>query len=75
MGEDIGRALMSSAIAQLADAGFSSATLWIVDKNWRARRFYEAGPWRPDGATKSADRGQFVLQEVRYRCELSGRAS
>lgn len=70
-GRGIGRALMNSAIAALIDAGFSSAVLWVLDTNQRARRFYEAGPWRSDGATKREDRGQFVLQEIRYRCELS----
>jgi GNAT superfamily N-acetyltransferase len=70
-GRGIGRALMGAALERLASAGFSSATLWVLDTNTSARRFYEAGPWRPDGATKHDDRGEFVLQEVRYRCELS----
>lgn len=73
-GRGIGRALMSSAIAALTDAGFSSATLWVLDTNARARRFYEAGPWRPDGTIKREERGAFVLQEIRYRCGLSPRS-
>lgn len=69
-GRGIGRALMNSAIAALTHAGFSFATLWVLDTNRRARRFYEAGPWRADGATKREDTGQFVIHEIRYRCEL-----
>jgi GNAT superfamily N-acetyltransferase len=74
-GRGIGRALMEASLERLACAGFSSATLWVLDTNTRARRFYEAGPWRPDGATKRDDRGDFVLQEIRYGCQLSPRAS
>jgi RimJ/RimL family protein N-acetyltransferase len=70
-GRGIGRALMKAAISRLADAGYSSATLWVLDTNTRARRFYEAASWRPDGATKRDDRGEFALREVRYRCEIS----
>lgn len=66
----IGCALMTSAMAALTDAGYSFATLWVLDTNRRARKFYEAGPWRIDGATKREHAGQFVFQEIRYRCEL-----
>lgn len=65
-GRGIGRALMDAAVLSLTDAGFAAATLWVLDTNQRARRFYEAGGWRPDGALKSVDRGEFALQEVRY---------
>lgn len=70
-GRGIGRALMQAAIGRLTDAGYAAATLWVLDTNTRARRFYEAGSWRPDGATKCEDRGQFLLQEVRYRRRLT----
>lgn len=36
-GRGIGRALMNSAIAALTDAGFTSAVLWVLDTNRRAR--------------------------------------
>lgn len=69
-GRGIGRALMEAAIERLTEAGYSEATLWVLDTNARARRFYEAGAWRPDGAVKRDDRGEFALQEVRYRRAL-----
>ncbi|PZS29945.1 MAG: GNAT family N-acetyltransferase [Pseudonocardiales bacterium] len=65
-----GRRLMAAAVRSLTDAGFSQATLWVLDANTRARRFYEAGTWRPDGATKQDETRGFPLNEVWYRCSL-----
>jgi ribosomal protein S18 acetylase RimI-like enzyme len=61
-----GRALMDGAVESLRAGGYSTATLWVLDTNWRARRFYEIAGWLPDGGTKSDDRGTFTLHEVRY---------
>jgi GNAT superfamily N-acetyltransferase len=69
-GHGVGRALADRAIAELTAAGFSDATLWVLTTNTRARRFYEASGWTPDGATQVSDRGTFSLSEVRYRREL-----
>ena len=69
-GKGLGRELMSSALSALSDAGFGEATLWVLDTNSRARRFYEAAGWHADGAvTQDGTRG-FVLNEVRYRRPL-----
>ena|ERR1700728_1651092 len=65
-----GRALMDRAMATLRAVGFSTATLWVLDTNLRARRFYEAAGWVPDGATKVDDRATFTLREVRYRTTI-----
>jgi len=62
-----GRALIERATASLREAGFAAATLWVLDTNLRARRFYERAGWRPDGAQKVEDRGSFSLSQVRYR--------
>lgn len=69
-GQGIGKALMDAALDSLRQAGFTVATLWALDANERARRFYEAGAWAPDGATKRDDRRGFPVAEVRYRREL-----
>ena len=61
-----GRALMSSSIEQLVEAGYPTATLWALDTNARARRFYEIGGWRTDGTTKLHDWGTFVCTDIRY---------
>ncbi|MGH3397477.1 MAG: GNAT family N-acetyltransferase [Streptosporangiaceae bacterium] len=71
-GRGHGRELMAGALAALRQAGYGEAALWVLDTNQRARRFYEAGGWRTDGAAKQEpwrDAG-FTLSEVRYRHAL-----
>lgn len=60
--------LLERAIAGFREAGFSEATLWVLDANVRARRFYASAGWAPDGTTKVDKRDGFELHEVRYRC-------
>lgn len=67
----IGRRLMDAALDRLAGAGFIQATLWVLESNARARRFYEAGGWSADGTAKQDDSRGFPLSEVRYRRPLS----
>lgn len=73
-GTGTGRALMGSAVAELARLGYADASLWVLDANERARRFYALAGWKPDGAVKTdASRG-FDITEVRYRRTLDGPA-
>lgn len=65
-----GELLLSAALEQLAQAGFTSVTLWTLETNERARRFYERRGWRLDGATKIHDWNAFVATDVRYRLSL-----
>ena len=65
-----GRELMAAAQDHLAGVGFAEAVLWVLDVNDRARRFYEAAGWSPDGATQIDDSRGFPLSEVRYRRRL-----
>jgi len=69
-GAGYGRALLNRATESLTTAEFSTATLWVLDFNLRARTFYERAGWAPDGAEKVEDRGTFSLHEVRYRLNL-----
>lgn len=69
-GHGYGRALMEAALSALRVAGYRAATLWVLDVNDRARRFYEIGGWRPDGATKDDVIGDQPVTEIRYRREL-----
>jgi len=66
-GRGYGRDLFALAIHGLSAAGFSAATLWVLETNTRARRFYEAAGWLTDGAHKTEQRGDIELREVRYR--------
>jgi GNAT superfamily N-acetyltransferase len=65
-GTGVGPALMDDALAWLR-VHFPVSTLWTLDANARARRFYERTGWTFDGTTKIDDRGTYVLDEVRYR--------
>ena len=72
-GAGIGRRLMDAALRRLTEAGYAEATLWVLDTNTRARRFYEAGGWEADGTVKEDDVRGFPIQEVRYRRSLIAR--
>ena len=69
-GKGVGRLLMDAALARLAEARFDRATLWVLDSNVRARRFYEAGGWLADGARKVDDSRGFPIAQVRYKRSL-----
>ncbi len=64
-----GVALMEAATDALRGR-FQRATLWVLDFNDRARRFYERGGWSFEGTTKDDDSRGFSLREVRYQIEL-----
>lgn len=65
-----GRLLMERAVASLRSAGFSEATLWVLDTNERARRFYEMLEWAPDRAAKVDQREGVAMHQLRYRLAL-----
>jgi GNAT superfamily N-acetyltransferase len=70
VGTGIGQALLARAVSGMRERGYTAATLWVLDGNTRARRFYEAAGWRPDGAPQEGERGGAAQQEVRYRIAL-----
>jgi GNAT superfamily N-acetyltransferase len=65
----VGRALIARAESRLAEA-FAQATLWVLEDNSRARRFYEAAGWHADGARQRVERLGVSPAEVRYRKRL-----
>jgi GNAT superfamily N-acetyltransferase len=69
-GQGLGRQLMTATLANLAAAGYRDATLWVLQDNARARRFYSRAGWAADGAAKTDDLDGFPLLEVRYRRPL-----
>ena len=69
----IGKALMAKAEQFLCDESYLEATLWVLDTNTRARRFYESLDWQPDGATQDEPGLGYTLHEVRYRKRLRAR--
>jgi GNAT superfamily N-acetyltransferase len=67
MGTGVGRLLIAAARERLRRVGVTSAALWVLDGNARARRFYERDGWRFDGARRMETYGNAPVDEVRYR--------
>ncbi len=65
-GTGMGRALFERATADLIAAGFTHLSLWVLDTNARARRFYKIADWHADGAEKVEVRAGFAMRELRY---------
>jgi GNAT superfamily N-acetyltransferase len=53
VGTGIGRELFAETTAALREAGFTRATLWVLEANASARRFYEKAGWSWDGAVST----------------------
>jgi ribosomal protein S18 acetylase RimI-like enzyme len=66
----VGRTLMDATLIHLAEQGFHEVTLWVLEGNERAIRFYERAGFWPDGSTKVDDSRGFRLRELRYRRDL-----
>ena len=64
-GSGAGPALMATALEALR--GYSSATLWVLEDNPRARRFYEREGWIVDGGRRDEEILGMTVTEVRYR--------
>lgn len=69
-GKGIGSDLMKAGILRMKDEHFVSATLWVLEGNSPTRAWYESRGWRADGETKRDQRGELVLNEVRYVIDL-----
>jgi ribosomal protein S18 acetylase RimI-like enzyme len=68
-----GRALWSRGHAALKTAGFLDATLWVLQHNRQARRFYESAGFVPDpGQDKTIELGGVELLEIRLRRRVGG---
>jgi GNAT superfamily N-acetyltransferase len=66
-----GRALLAASVALALRRGYRALTLWVLDANAAARRFYERQGLAPDGETKLDPRAGGVLFEVRYCMQLA----
>jgi GNAT superfamily N-acetyltransferase len=66
-----GRALMDQVLARVRAAGYTGITLWVLEANARARRFYQRAGFAADGTRHVLDDLGGVT-EVRYRRALDG---
>lgn len=67
LGRGVGRALMAYGLGELRRQGLVPVLLWVSAANERARRFYAAAGFAPDGATQDYEIAGATLPEVRYR--------
>jgi GNAT superfamily N-acetyltransferase len=70
VGRGIGRELLAEAEAALRAAGFGRATLWVLEANAPARRFYDKAGWTWDGAVSTHDFDCANEPVVRYAVDL-----
>lgn len=66
----VGRTLLEHGVRDLFEHGYSEATLWVLARNVRARRFYEAAGWDADRTERVERFGGQDVTEVRYRRRL-----
>jgi ribosomal protein S18 acetylase RimI-like enzyme len=69
-GQGVGRALLERAVEGMRTAGFSQASLWVLDSNERGRRFYERAGWAWDGKRSSHRVQCSSMPVVRYARDL-----
>ena len=69
-GSGAGHGLMDAA-KELLRASYTDATLYVLEDNPRARRFYEREGWVLDGVTKADEFLGMPVPEVRYRIRLA----
>ncbi|MEX0651284.1 MAG: GNAT family N-acetyltransferase [Actinomycetota bacterium] len=69
-GSGVGRGLLERAVDGLRSAGFKRASLWVLDSNERARRFYERAGWAWDGKRSSHQVQCSNMPVVRYARNL-----
>jgi ribosomal protein S18 acetylase RimI-like enzyme len=71
VGTGLGRDLFAHAVEDLRERGFDAVTLWVLETNERARRFYEVAGWKPDGSITSERVDCEMRPTVRYRTTLA----
>jgi ribosomal protein S18 acetylase RimI-like enzyme len=64
-GRGFGRALWAELESRLRETGCREVTLWVLEANTRARRFYESLGFVGDGAIQS--KADLEATECRYR--------
>jgi ribosomal protein S18 acetylase RimI-like enzyme len=66
-----GAVLLKKGESLLKEMDFAEASLWVLEANERARRFYEAVGWRLDACTNTLTLAGEDVVEVRYRKVLN----
>jgi GNAT superfamily N-acetyltransferase len=70
--QGLGSSLLETAVEHWQGGGAHALVLWVFEANERARSFYEAMGWQPDGARQELVLGGTAAFEIRYRARLPG---
>lgn len=70
-GAGIGKSLWEKSLKDLHALGYTEVTLWVLDTNERARRFYERVGFVPEDIFKQVNIGGQEVREIRYRYNVS----
>ena len=65
-GKGYGKEVMAFAVNKLTRVNPKEITLWVFEKNTRARRFYEKYGFMHDGGRKPSNRYDIPMDELRY---------
>jgi ribosomal protein S18 acetylase RimI-like enzyme len=69
-GAGAGPALMRAGRDGLRELGFHQASLWVIEENARARRFYEREGWVRSGAVREKELSGAMTRQLEYVCDL-----
>lgn len=69
-GKGYGSKLFDFSISELRKRGYKEITLWVFEKNQRARTFYEKKGFSFDGTKKEIDPGEKLI-EIRYSLTIN----
>lgn len=70
IGRGVGLALLAKARIALRDLGFVRASLWVLEDNERARRFYERDGWVLSGQVRLSEIDGVMTRQLEYVCDL-----
>ncbi|MEV7969121.1 GNAT family N-acetyltransferase [Sphaerisporangium sp. NPDC088356] len=70
IGTGAGRALADAALRAAGERSYRRLLLWVLEDNLRARRFYGAAGFVPDGTRSLWEVAGVAVPELRYRRDL-----
>ncbi|WP_160672611.1 GNAT family N-acetyltransferase [Clostridium sp. C8-1-8] len=66
-GQGIGSKLIDACLNQAKEKSIEQVLLWVLEKNYKARKFYENHGFKPDGNSKFEDGTTEIILRYRHR--------
>jgi ribosomal protein S18 acetylase RimI-like enzyme len=70
-GRGYGSQLLEAGLGELKRQGYRAVTLWVLEHNQQARRFYQAKGFEQDGQERTETFGDKEMCQLRYRLGLT----